>query len=225
VCPAIALPRHRMWQSGVRRSSDMTRGRAGGREAIRVAVICVSPVCLSVGRYHFINYRGGRSGGGGGGVSCRRRGSVVRFIVCQCIAGGAVRRATSAVMRLCRGGAVAAPAACPTPRSAVERRDRGRFTCQPASMTCRICVRVLQRCGKERNFDMHTKECNTKYTTLIYIYSYRRRNTCTKCVCAVWCARRVRDLHLCPAHLWPDSAAATVGGVCVGLFSRASAVT
>jgi len=96
-----------------------------------------------------------------------------RFSVCQCIAGGAVRRATSAVMRFCRGGGCGG---C-----------RGRVTCQPASMIRRICVRALQRCGKERNFDMQYKKYNIKYTTLIYIYSYRRRNTCTKCVCCVVC--------------------------------------
>jgi len=30
-----------------------------GEEFVRVAVICMSPVCLSVGRYRFINYRVG----------------------------------------------------------------------------------------------------------------------------------------------------------------------
>jgi len=65
---AIALPRR---GTGCDRPvpvarSDMTRGRAG-EEAMRILVGYMSPVCLPVGRYRFINYRGG-----GGGVSCRR---------------------------------------------------------------------------------------------------------------------------------------------------------
>jgi len=63
----------------------MTRGQAGGLGSDtypRVVVICMSPVCLSVGRYRFIKYRGGRSGGGG--VSRRRGGSAHGRLVIAC---------------------------------------------------------------------------------------------------------------------------------------------
>ena len=159
---AIALPRrgtvcHRPVPVA---RSYMTRGRAG-EEAIRIVVICVSPVCLSVGRYHFINYRGG---GGGGGVSRRRGGSAGRFSVCQCIAGGVVRQATPAVMRFCRGGGCGDCGSCGMSDSPVGSGPARPRSCHlsAASMTCRICARALQRRGKEKNFAIQYK-VNTTY--------------------------------------------------------------
>jgi len=149
------LPRYRLEPVSVARS-DMTRGRAG-EEVIRVAAVYMLPVCLSVGRYRFINYRGG----------CGMSDS-----------------------------------------PAVDRHDRGRVTCQPASMTCRIYARALQRRGKERNFDVQYKKYNTNYasTNMNLFNTTVGRDSCTKCVLCGVHVVYVTYIFLCPADLWPGSA-------------------
>ena len=146
--------------------SGMTRGRAG-EEAMRISVGYMSPVCLPVGRYQFINYRGGGSGGGGG-VSRRRRQSAGRFSVCQCIAGGAVRRATPAVMRFCRGGGCGMS---DSPVGGEPARPRSCHLSAGEYDMSHMCAHAAASAAKRESLTCDTKECNTKYTALIYIYS------------------------------------------------------
>jgi len=164
--------------------SYMTRGRAG-EEAIRIVVICVSPVCLSVGRYHFINYRGG---GGGGGVSRRRGGSAGRFSVCQCIAGGVVRRATPAVMRFCRGGGCGDCGSCGMSDSPVgggATRPRSCHLSAGEYDMSHMCARCSVAAKKE------TLTCNTKIQHKIHHTNMHLLNATVdrirvQRVCAVW---------------------------------------
>ena len=168
MCPAIALPRHRMWRFGVRRSSDVTRGRAR-KSYVSRSYACRRSVCRSAVIASLIIAAAAVLRSFALPPTVCHAG---RFSVCQCIAGGAVRRATSAVMRFCRGGGCGGCSMSDSPVGGEPARQRSCHLSAGEYDMSHMCTRAAASAAKKATLTCNTKECNTKYTTLIYIYSY-----------------------------------------------------